>query len=662
MAKKSRYEQWAYGGQKLTSDTKTFDGFVTVDQNNKRLANPQVEIVQNASVPKMAQSFGAADKTDVAPTEKYDPAYAEWYAKYGAKPFTQQEYDAANGVVRNQNEFDSLYRSEDGTINGVVRDREKWNERNGVIGTYADYAKRLGVAEQKQQADAAYDRAIPTYGAQAEQLAQAGIHGGYGEYLASQAYATMQNQKYAIDKAARESYADYARTKDQEYARQMQEANTAFKQHQHEADAGYAAYLARIREANDAAYQEYTVAQEAQAKADKQARDARVGSLYTRLAKESYTDANGETVQGYGLESVTNDDKYAAAKEQYRQELVNMGATEDEVDEALARVDKQRDSVIGQIRSNGENIVKDFVTSRIADGEDAAASAKFAETFGYTPDDGDSPSKVFIKTLDYAVDQGYISPETRSAALKDTLPINEYKDEAREWKAWGEVLYDSADLAIELGKDGSMQEDDVKAVLDEVVSELGFTDLWYDVENRSLKITVDGKTIEADHYGSYASEAVADYLNKNYSTVPIAIYDGTLYFQKYNDEGRLVWDKLKTKGGQGVNQEMADYYFKTVALVMMQNKEKYKISHTPVKGEQKVETQMYHEAGNNGVARTVKNANTQTGLSIPTQIAERVSQNLARFPSSIKTVGYNVKTGNVTYRDENQKEVKWEHK
>lgn len=381
-----------------------------------------------------------------------------------------------------------------------------------------EYAKRVAQIENE------YARSTPNYGVQAERMAQAGIHGGYSDYLQGVAYAQMQSAK-------------------------------------------------------ENAYADYLSKQQAQATTDAQEGNARTTALYTMLADPSYLDDDGNEVRGYGLAYESRDNEYEKAKESLTLELKHQGYSQDEISEVFARVDKQRDTNIAQIRADAEQAVKSAT-------DGATTVADLYAKLGYTPSESDTEGSAFLNALNQGVENGLISPASRSSALKENLSIYSSNDSGkafadRSWKQKGDDLYQSVKNAIDYGNEGLMDKGDVDTVIKDATAKLGFDSIMYKYNDgsKALNITLsNGNTLRADYDGAASADAT-NYLNANYRNLPLAIYNGQLYYQTTQTgkeiAGETRWYKLKTKKGSPGTPNEGDNYFKTIALIMMQNKDKY---------------------------------------------------------------------------------------
>lgn len=369
---------------------------------------------------------------------------------------------------------------------------------------YAKYlAQHPELAEADRRAEAEYARSLPTYGALAEQMAQAGIHGGYSDYLQGVAYAKMQDAKQQNEEAARTGYA---------------------------------------------------------ALANGGANGASTG-LYGLLTGGSYTDENGNVVQGYDLLGLS-DEEYEANKPVLKAHLSQTYSPE-HIDEAFASVEKTRKAQADANKGQASKLLTNYASKSVS--EDDVLRA-----FGYDPETVEDKADAIHFALDMAVRDNLISPEQRSEALKSNLSIYKTDFDGEGWKEKGDDIYKSVTTAIEDG----LTEGDLNAVIADAVAKMGVKKISYvnpemDI-HADLRITLEnGVTLKADSNGK-ASKAVTNALNKDYGNLPLAIYEDKLYYQPYSNG---EWHILKTKVGSPGTTAQGDNYFGTIARIMMLNKE-----------------------------------------------------------------------------------------
>lgn len=389
----------------------------------------------------LAKVPGVGGGAGTGTTDKAAADRAAWETAYGSPTVSQEEYDR---------------------LHGVERDRAAWNEQNGVVSGYADYARMQGVPEAQAAARAEYERSRSTYGVLAEKMAQAGIHGGYGDYLDAQAYATMQNQRFAADQAARKSYADYILGKDAEYNKQISEANT-----------GYAQYAYGVKEANDAAYKQYQAENE-----------AKIGSLYGLLTSGG-TDADGNPVQGAGLDTIQDAKEYESQKNVKRQELVNRGYTEQQVDEAFARVEQTRKAETERMKDAAQSAIEAY-------NDRNSSQTELLKSFGYELSEGEKEDDAVLSALEDAEKRGYITPEQRSKAYKVGLSIYGESPSAKD-------VLKSVKTAIDYADEKLMTSADKNDVLDDALNAVA-TGLK---KHRWIVKIEDGKIYAKDDRGSW---------------------------------------------------------------------------------------------------------------------------------------------------------------
>ena len=305
MAKRSRYEQWAKGY--APADTTSFYGFVGVNERNNQLANPtggdyggygvtpdwakrtpteQARVnaaqarVQEQSASTPAVGYASLDP-NASPYNGSMPTYGNapesGYAAYSdeyirratteaptsapVSPYAQPASPYNYGAPKVETATKPAQKTESGATNPATppatapktetvpkTDAESPSTGETEPTGYAKYlADNPELAEADRRAEAEYARALPTYGALAERMAQAGIHGGYSDYLQGVAYAKMQDAKQQ----------------------------------------GYAALT------GNGGVEGTT--------------NAQIGAMYEMFGKGGYTDAEGNTVQGYNLLEIVND-------------------------------------------------------------------------------------------------------------------------------------------------------------------------------------------------------------------------------------------------------------------------------------------------------------------------------------------------------------------
>ena len=180
---------------------------------------------------------------------------------------------------------------------------------------YAKYlAQHPELAGADRRAEAEYARSLPTYGALAEQMAQAGIHGGYSDYLQGVAYAKMQDAKA-------QSYADYV-------AQQGTSANP------------------------------------------------NITSLYQAFTTGG-TDAEGNAVEGLNLQNIFDDETYKRAVAEAKVQYKNLGYSDADIETALKGVAESRTIAKDNLKTAIGGAV-DSVTSGAGTEEDVLNAYKTA--------------------------------------------------------------------------------------------------------------------------------------------------------------------------------------------------------------------------------------------------------------------------------------------
>lgn len=400
------------------------------------------------------------------------------------------------------------------------------------------YAKYLAMhpeyAEADRRAEADYARALPTYGALAEQMAQAGIHGGYSDYLQGVAYAKMQDAKQQNEEAAR---------------------------------AGYAAQQGTSANPN-------------------------VTSLYQAFTTGG-TDAEGNAVEGLNLQNIFDDETYDRAVTEAKVQYKNLGYSDADIETALKGVAESRTLAKDNLKTAIGGAV-DSVTSGAGTEEDVLNAYKTALGVDFdipqrneNESDEDYASRVGASigqtakevVLD-AYKNGLIGQEQVSAYLKGGLSIYEDDFAERGWKTAGEDIYSSVKNAEKWVADGTMTQADFDKVLEDAVKQSGIKQVYtggdlsgfFGTTSQNDDVTFqvalkDQKaiTIKADHdTSSDAKGSTLEYL-KQYKNTPLAVYKGSIYFQYKPDK----WVSISTKTGSKGTVEEGNNYLYTIALYMM---------------------------------------------------------------------------------------------
>lgn len=226
MAKSSRYEQWAKGY--APDDTTSFYGFVGVNERNNQLANPNPKQTDGdygvyGVTPDWAKrtpteqarvnaAQARAQEQSASPPAVGYAAYSDEYIRRATteaptsapvSPYAQPASPYNYGAPKVETATKPAQKTESGATNHATPPATVPNtdaESPSTVETeptgYAKYlADQSELAEADRRAEAEYARALPTYGALAEKMAQAGIHGGFGDYLQGVAYAKMQDAK-----------------------------------------------------------------------------------------------------------------------------------------------------------------------------------------------------------------------------------------------------------------------------------------------------------------------------------------------------------------------------------------------------------------------------------------------------------------------------------
>lgn len=507
---------------------KTYADWLKAEETNINPSAPAI-VKQNATIGNTYAALMLKNE-QIRNTPEVAPSYSAYAQPVAASPFDApvQKVPTAAPVSN-----PAMAGSEATNPAGV----EKKAESSTATGDgYAAWlAQHPEYAEAERNAENEYARSRSTYGALAERMAQAGIHGGYGEYLDSAAYAQMQNAKADIDKQARAGYADYLNGK-----------------------TGGAS-----------------------------------SGLYSYLTGGSYTDADGNTVQGYNLLDMT-DEQYEAYKPTIKSILTESGKyTQAQIDEAFAGVERTRatakdtakgkitsavDSVIGGTGSE-EDIVKAYqnaygVKYDLPEQNEGESDEEYAERVAPT----------LVKAAkDIVINEyknGTITQEQASAYLKDGLSLYEEGFNEKGWKDAGEEIYSSVRSAEKWLAEGYMTESDFDKVLNDAVKQTGiklvttggdlsgFFGTTSQNDDVTFAIYKDGKkevTIKADR--TTTKDAKGDTLTalQQYKNSPLAVYKDGIYFQ-YKPG---TWVEISTKAGTKGTPKQGNNYLYTIALYMM---------------------------------------------------------------------------------------------
>ena len=526
--RKYRYADWLLktGSTKTNPVTNTFAGFVNVDQNNKRVANSKITTnpytgqMVYTSRPSYSDYEAQIEQNDNAP--EVTPNYGMYAAPQPvqASPFNYGAPKLATAVNANT---DAGKVETDAVSTGSVPETD--------ASGYAEYlAQHPEIGEAEKKAESEYARQLANYGVNAENLAQMGIHGGLGEYVNASAYAQLQERKAEIGKEARQGYAAYLQNK---------EANSAVR-----------------------------------------------GKIYSYLTGRGYEDEDGNTVQGVNLTAIKNDEDYAMAKAMYKQDLIGRGASEADIDAALADVDSMRQTIQQQTKTDIENSFAERATNGGVIDQD-----QLLESFGYNVKQGydlsgnafEEDNEAFesrkgqyvLQALDTAVENGWITPEQRSATIKDGLPMysaaySKYKTNDIEGK--GKKLSDSVLSAVVMHDQGKITDADFKQILADAEERIKAEGVTIKYEKRPGWDNIEVKigtteTIHADDFGN-VTPAKEEELNKRFGNEAsvnekgiIAIdFDGSTtkdddgklqynYTLYYREGENARWQKLRTKEG-----------------------------------------------------------------------------------------------------------------
>lgn len=261
------------------------------------------------------------------------------------------------------------------------------NGRFSGYNSYADYLASIGQTPQDSQkvrdasvaqANAAYERALASYGQKGEQLARSGLSNtGYSDASTNAAYAAKQNAilqadatKAATDQSNRLGYAQYLQAYDAqqqskmmsvlEYTTQMGMNGEQAKQYAkalgfddtvsesigNASEAYYTTTKAKEEESKEQALKEYVL--KAGMTAEQAKRYAKAlgfddaASERIGLAAASYESASkGNASDLYN--TIVSNENFAydpATKNSLRQQLLNSGYDEATVDDVLGRLDK----------------------------------------------------------------------------------------------------------------------------------------------------------------------------------------------------------------------------------------------------------------------------------------------------------------------------------
>jgi hypothetical protein len=208
-----------------------------------KLYNSFLTALQGAKYAKYNQNYAQpTGQTAVAPTQ-----YQSKYADY-------------SGLVTDaQAARDSAISYAEATKNNAVQ--YATDTKTNAYGS-AQQAKDVSYADAErmrekaiQDANLAYMRSQPTYGANAEALLSSGLTGsGYSDYLAGKAYATNRADIAAARNTEAESrrvadirYADALSQADQNYANSVAQANKNFADAQASAEGKYLDYINGIK-------------------------------------------------------------------------------------------------------------------------------------------------------------------------------------------------------------------------------------------------------------------------------------------------------------------------------------------------------------------------------------------------------------------------------
>lgn len=384
---------------------------------------------------------------------------------------------------------------------------------------YAKYlAQHPELAEADRRAEAEYARALPTYGALAERMAQEGIHGGYSDYLQGVAYAKMQDAKQQNEEAARAGYAALTGN-----------GGTVMS------DTAKELYKNLLSEYGD---QIAGITDETQY--------AQFEDLFRSANKGIYSDADIESVLGQARE-------YRTTQKNIDTATVTQGiadyTTGDGGDNDLLR-----------------SLGYDPATFIEPQGE-KESDEEYAERYG----------KAFISAVNNAYKENRIDKPQHSAILTTAMPIFDEDFDTMDWKDKGVSIAASIDLAI----NGDLTDEDYAKVVEKVKEHLksvGVESIYYDHQgigrssNLDIKIRGGAKNFEdihADQVGGNITQAEKNKLAE-YNDLPLAYLvnsDGTptLYYQ--NEHG---WRQLKTKGGStSGSPKLGNNWYMAIAFLMM---------------------------------------------------------------------------------------------
>lgn len=384
------------------------------------------------------------------------------------------------------------------------------------------YAKYLAdhpeLAKADREAEAEYDRALPTYGALAERMAQAGIHGGYSDYLQGVAYAKMQDAKQQTEEAARTGYAALTGN-----------GGTVMS------DTAKELYKNLLSEYGD---QIAGITDETQY--------AQFENLFRSANKGLYSEADINSALGQARE--------------YRTTQKNIDTAT--VSQGIADYTTGEGGDNDLLRSLGY----DPATFIEPQGEKESDEA-YAERYG----------KAFIAAVNEAYKANRIDKKQHSAILTTAMPISDENFDTMDWKDKGAFIAASIDLAI----NGDLTDEDYAKVVEKVKEHLksvGVESIYYDHQgigrssNLDIKIRGGAKNYEDIHADQVGGDITAAEKKKleQYGDLPLAYLvnsDGTttLYYQ--NEHG---WRQLKTKGGStSGSPDRGNNWYKAIAFLMM---------------------------------------------------------------------------------------------
>lgn len=513
MAKNSRYEQWAKGY--ASADTTSFYGFVGVNERNNQLANPTPKLTDD--------NYGL-----YAPLANNATATPEWAKRTASE---QQRVVAAQQRAQQkaQGGYDSYAVVPTATEETVKPAPESvapptgTNEPSGATGTtdpmYAKYLEgHPEYAEADRRAEAEYARSLPTYGALAEKMAQAGIHGGYSDYLQGVAYAKMQDAKQQTAEAARVGYAALTGND----GTVMTEGAKELKQ---KLLSEYGDQIAGITDET-----QYTQFED----------------LFRTANKGLYSDADIESALKQARE-------YRTTRKTIETDTAAQGIAD------YTTGDGGDGDLLRSLGYDPETFIE-------PQGE-KESDEEYAERYG----------EAFIKAVNEAYKANRIGKPQHSAILTTAMPISDEDFDTMNWKDKGAAIAASIDLAI----NGDLTDEDYAKVVEKVKEKLksvGVESIYYDHQgigrSSNLDIKIRGGTgnyedIHADQVGGDITAAEKKKLEQ-YGDLPLAYLvnsDGTttLYYQ--NEHG---WRQLKTKGGStSGSPKLGNNWYKAIAFVMM---------------------------------------------------------------------------------------------